>query len=84
MQYEKVRAEIIVVVVVVYIYMVASWLFWSDTFSKQSLLAEMVDHPEEKDDSDGDEEELKDRMHSSSFTSNLSEELLLIFTVSEC
>jgi len=31
----------------------------------------MVNHPEEKDDSDGDEEELKDRMHTSSFTSNL-------------
>ena len=44
----------------------------------------MVDHPEEKDDSDGDEEELKDRMHSSSFTTNLSEELLLIFTRNEC
>ena len=44
----------------------------------------MIDHPEKKDDSDGDEEELKDRMHSSSFTSNLSEELLLIFTWSEC
>ena len=45
----------------------------------------MVDHPEEKDDSDGDEEELKDRMHSSSFTSNLSEELVfLIFTQNEC
>ena len=44
----------------------------------------MVDHPEENDDSDGDEEELKDRMYSSSFTSNLSEELLLIFTRNEC
>ena len=43
----------------------------------------MVDHPEEKEDSDGDEEELKDRMHSSSFTSNLSEELFSIFTGSE-
>ena len=43
----------------------------------------MVDHPEENDDSDGDEEELKDRMYSSSFTSNLSEELFSIFTGSE-
>ena len=44
----------------------------------------MVDHPEENDDSDGDEEELKDRMHTSSFTSNLSEELLSFFTGREC
>ena len=43
----------------------------SDTLPKQCLLAKMVDHPEEEDDSDGDEEEFEHRVHSSSFTANL-------------
>ena len=33
-----------------------SFIKHSDTFSKQRLLAKMVDHPEEGDDSYGDEE----------------------------
>ena len=43
----------------------------SDTFPKQGLLAQMIDHPEKKDDSDGDKEEFEHRVHSSSLTTNL-------------
>ena len=39
----------------------------------------MIDHPEEEDDSDGDEEEFEDRMHPSSFTANLVRSKVVIF-----
>ena len=46
-------------------------LKYLDTFPEQRLLPKVVDHPEEEDDSDGDEEELEDRVHPSSITTNL-------------
>jgi len=46
-------------------------LKYLDTFPEQRLLPKVVDHPEEEDDSDGDEEKFEDWVHPSSITTNL-------------